>query len=83
MPKQHFSQEKVRGIRNNLYFCGDKQLKECKMTVILNNYHRKVNAMKQKSVAYWRTLPMSHEECLNQFRRLRAQRIARESRLQN
>ena len=31
------------------------------MTVILNNYHRKVNAVKQKSVAYWKTLLISHE----------------------
>ncbi len=53
------------------------------MTIILNKYHRKVNAAMQKSVAYWKTLPMSHEECLNQFRRLREQRIARESKLQN
>ena len=32
-----------------------------------------------KSVAYWQQHPISHDECLNQFKRLREQRLARES----
>ena len=37
---------------------------------------------KMKSVAYWTKHPMSREECLNQFKRLREQRLSRESKLQ-
>ena len=36
----------------------------------------------QKSMAYWREHPLSLEECLAQFKRLREQRLARESKLQ-
>ena len=32
--------------------------------------------------AYWREHPLSLEECLAQFKRLREQRLARESKLQ-
>ena len=39
------------------------------MTVI-NDYHQRVNQEKLKSVAYWKKHPLSHEECLNQFRHL-------------
>ena len=46
---------------------------------VLNNYHRKVTMEKKKSVAYWLQHPISHEECLSQFKRLREQRLARES----
>ncbi len=48
----------------------------------LNEYHKKVNAQKMASMAYWREHPLSQEECLAQFKRLREQRLARESRLQ-
>ena len=48
------------------------------MEIQLNDYHKKVNAQMQKSMAYWREL----EECLAQFKRLREQRLARESKLQ-
>ncbi len=53
------------------------------MEIRLNEYHKKVNAQKQKSMEYWREHPLSLEECLNQFKRLREQRLARESRLQS
>lgn len=48
----------------------------------LNQYHRQAIAKKMKSIAYWRKHPMSREECLNQFKRLREQRLSRESKLQ-
>ncbi len=49
----------------------------------LNDYHLKVTQEKMKSVAYWQQHPISHEECLSQFKRLREQRLARESKLQD
>ena len=49
------------------------------MEIILNNYHRRVTEEKMKSVASWQQHPISHEACLTQFRRLREQRLARES----
>ena len=48
----------------------------------LNDYHLKVTMEKKKSVAYWLQHPISHEACLRQFKRLREQRLARESKLQ-
>jgi Zn ribbon nucleic-acid-binding protein len=36
----------------------------------------------QKIMAYWREHPLSLEECLAQFKRLRERRLARESKLQ-
>lgn len=47
----------------------------------LTEPHRKAIERKLRSVAYWQKHPLSQEECLNQFRRLREQRIARESKL--
>ena len=41
------------------------------MEIQLNDYHK-----------YWREHPLSLEECLAQFKRLREQRLARESKLQ-
>ena len=52
------------------------------MEIQLNEYHKKVNAQMQKRMAYWREHPLSLEECLAQLKRLREQRLARESRLQ-
>ena len=49
------------------------------MEPILNDYHKKINKVKLQSVASWSKLKLSHKECLNQFKRLREQRIARES----
>lgn len=46
----------------------------------LNEYHLWMLEQTKKSVAYWTEHPMSPEECSNQFKRLREQRIARESR---
>ena len=45
------------------------------MEIQLNDYHKKVNAQMQKSMAYWREHPLSLEECLAQFKRLREQRL--------
>ena len=53
------------------------------MEIQLNDYHKKVNAQKMASMAYWREHPLSLEECLAQFKRLREQRLARESKLQD
>ena len=53
------------------------------MEIQLNDYHKKVNAQKMASMAYWREHPLSLEECLAQFKRLREQRLARESKLQS
>ena len=39
------------------------------MKAVLNNYHKKINAIKLQSVASWSKLNLSHEECLNQFKR--------------
>ena len=44
------------------------------MEIQLNDYHKKVNAQMQKSMAYWQEHPLSLEECLAQFKRLREQR---------
>ena len=53
--------------------------KEEWMKPILNDYHKKIMEEKIRSVESWSKLKLSHEECLNQFKRLREQRIARES----
>ncbi len=44
----------------------------------LNDYHKKTNAIKMESVESWSKLRLSREECSNQFKRLREQRLARE-----
>lgn len=49
------------------------------MKVELNDYHKMTNSMKMESVKSWSKLKLSREECSNQFKRLREQRIARES----
>lgn len=49
----------------------------------LNECHKQAIARKMESLAYWKKHPMFREACLNQFKRLRAQRIARESKLSN
>lgn len=46
---------------------------------IINEYHRRVTEQKKNSVAAWQKQPMSRSERLNQFKRLREHRIARES----
>lgn len=49
------------------------------MEIQLTENHKKAIARKLRSVAFWQKHPLSQEECLNQFKRLREQRIARES----
>ena len=44
----------------------------------LNDYHKKIIAIKMESVKAWSKLKLSREECSNQFKRLREQRLARE-----
>ena len=46
------------------------------MEIILNEYHKKVNAEKKASVAYWKLHPRSRKESLSQLRLLREQRLA-------
>ena len=53
------------------------------MKVELNDYHKMTNSMKMDSVESWSKLKLSREECSNQFKRLREQRIARESKSLN
>ena len=52
------------------------------MEIQLNDYHKKVNAQMQKSMHNRREHPLSLEKCLAQFKRLREQRLARETKLQ-
>ena len=53
------------------------------MELKLNDYHKLTNSIKMKSVESWSKLNLSREECSNQFKRLREQRLARESKLQS
>jgi len=45
----------------------------------MTEYHRRTMEAKKTSIAYWKEHPLKPEEYLEQFKRLRAQRIARES----
>lgn len=45
----------------------------------ITQHHRQVTEQKKASVAFWQKHPLSLAERLNQFKRLREQRIARES----
>ena len=49
------------------------------MEIILNDYHKKVNAKKMEKMAYWKAHPQPREECLRRLRILREQRLARQS----
>ena len=51
------------------------------MEIILNDYHKKVNAEKRAQVEYWKAHPIPHEEALRRLKLLREQRLARESKL--
>ena len=44
------------------------------MEIILNDYHKMVNAKMRQTVAYWRVHPQPREECLSRLRLLREQR---------
>ena len=52
------------------------------MEIQLNEYHKKVMAENMNVMNYWREHPLSLEECLAQFKRLREQRLAMECKLQ-
>lgn len=45
----------------------------------MTEYHRKTTAKKLASITYWKQHPMKPEKYFEQFKRLRAQRLARES----
>ena len=45
----------------------------------LNNYHKEQIEQKRIFMAFMKAHPLSQEECLNQCRRLREQRLARKS----
>lgn len=47
------------------------------MKAKINDYHKQAIERKKRSVALWMKFPMSQEECLNQFKRLREQRNKR------
>ncbi|MBO5629145.1 MAG: hypothetical protein J5965_08765 [Aeriscardovia sp.] len=46
------------------------------MEIVLNDYHKKVNAKKRAQVAYWKEHPLPREEALRRLRLLREQRLA-------
>ena len=46
------------------------------MEIVLNDYHKKVNAEKMASMAYWKAHPLSRTESLKRLRLLREQRLA-------
>jgi len=46
------------------------------MEIKLNDYHKKVNAEKKASVAYWMQHPKPREESLKRLKFLREQRLA-------
>lgn len=45
------------------------------MEIKLNDYHKKVNAEKLASVAYWKKHPKSRKESLKRLKLLREQRL--------
>ena len=49
------------------------------MEIILNDYHKKVNAIKMAKVAYWKEHPLSRTESLRRLKLLREQRLASQS----
>ena len=49
------------------------------MEIILNDYHKKVNAEMRAQVAYWKAHPKPREEALRHLRALREERLARQA----
>ena len=49
------------------------------MEIILNDYHKKVNAIKKAKVEYWKEHPLSRIESLRRLKLLREQRLASQS----
>ena len=52
------------------------------MEIQLKEYHKNAMMENQQVMAYWRKHPLSPKTYLNQFKLLREQRLARESKLQ-
>ena len=46
------------------------------MDIILNDYHKKVNAEMKQKVAFWKAHPQSRSESLRRLKLLREQRLA-------
>lgn len=46
------------------------------MEIVLNEYHKKVNAEMRQKVEYWRVHPLPREEALRRLKNLREQRLA-------
>ena len=61
---------------NACYICSAKQKLLCKMTVVLNEYHKTVNAEMRRKVVYWKEHPLSRSESLRRLKHLREQRLA-------
>ena len=49
------------------------------MEIILNDYHKKMNAEMRQKVAFWRAHPLSRTESLRRLKLLREQRLANQS----
>ena len=49
------------------------------MDIILNDYHKKANAIKMAKVEYWKAHPLSRTESLRRLSLLREQRLASQS----
>lgn len=53
------------------------------MEVILNEYHKRVNAEKKAMVAFWKEHPLPREEALRRLKLLREQRLAIQNKQRN
>ena len=53
------------------------------MEIILNDYHKKVNAEKKAKVEYLKTHPIPREEALRRLKLLREQRLSNLEKRQN
>ena len=49
------------------------------MEIILNDYHKKVNAEMKEKVEYWKRHPLSRKESLRRLKNLREQRLVNQS----
>ena len=49
----------------------------------MTEYHKRTTVKKMASIAFWKEHPMKPEEYFAQFKRLREQRLARESKSQD
>ena len=53
------------------------------MEIVLNEYHKKVNAEMRAQVAYWKEHPLPREEALRRLKLLREQRLAIQNKQRN